>query len=166
MSEPDPVNEALGTARLIWLLGPPGAGKTTLAKQQQPRFPSLRLIDIGDLLAPLVLESGRRPGMKRAKVHIFEALRELAHAPKAPERFLVTSTDAEQEVFFPLRDGEAVLLLLPLYDQWLRQLRERPPRPAPSASMEEAHNDYHRFASWVNLPLVRIVATGHTFPQH
>jgi hypothetical protein len=144
----DLVEQALQSAKLLWLLGPPGAGKTTWSKQQAKRLAGLRVVELGQLLAPFQLPNQGRPGMMRAKGAMIEALRALAHAPEAPERFLVIAVDVPQESLCPVRPDECVLLLRPEPERWQRQLSARPTRVAPSATLEQAADIDQRLQSW------------------
>lgn len=144
----DPVEQALTEAKLLWLLGPPGAGKTTWAKQQAQRVAGLRVVELGQFLTPFQLLNQGRPGMRQAKGALMEAMRALAHAPNAPERLMVIAVDVPEASLWPTRPNERVLFIRPAPGRWQRQLLARPPRSTPTPTLEQALDLDQRLQPW------------------
>jgi len=149
--------------RLTWLVGPPGAGKSTWAARllEQPQPP--RILELAQLLAPLVDPARPRKGMMEAKGLVMRAIRRVELDPAnggLPPLVVITALVGEAELF-PLEPDEEVLLLLPPRESWERQLLARAPghasgsRPLP---LEEARTWYERYSRWSEqgLPVTRL----------
>jgi hypothetical protein len=143
---------------LTWLVGPPAAGKTTWALGLQASSPAPRVLELAEMLHPLVDPTKPRQGMMQAKSLLIQAIRRVELDPAndgLPPLVVITATVGEKELF-PLSGNEEVLLLLPPRDVWERQFLGRPPRHAPSSrpmSLEEALRWYEHYARWKELKL-------------
>lgn len=125
---------------ILWLCGPPGAGKTTHAMAQ----PGARVVDLGAMLAPLQQRDHLTPGMRTAKVHIIEAIRAVGHRNITDDYIICTLADAQLlELLWPARPKEQLVVLLPEQAQWHKQLTARGERILPGASLEAATASYH-----------------------
>lgn len=136
--------------RLTWLLGPPGAGKTTFARRQREHA---RHVEFDTMLGPLVDPLRLRKGVLSAHGHLVAAIRAIElhpeHAMHPP--LLVVAGLVPEASLFPLHPGERVWLLLPERSRWHRQLRERLRGSATSPQyddVEYAEIWYERFVDW------------------
>ncbi len=146
--------------RLTWLVGPPGAGKSTFARQQRT-IP--RTVELNTMLGPLIDALRIRKGVLSANGALVQAVRhvELHPANAAAPELLVVAGLVPEGVLFPLAQGEEVLLLLPERTRWQHQLRSRPAGYAAWAQPDErayAELWYERFEQWCasGLPIRRI----------
>jgi len=146
--------------RLSWLVGPPGSGKSTWANGLRARC---RVVELNEMLAPLVSPVRMRKGILRANGALVRLLRELELHPenRALPPLLVVVGLAPEDALFPLGDDEEVLLLLPPRERWEQQLRRRPTGPGSSWQYDDyAYSEqwYDRFASWPaqSLPCTRL----------
>lgn len=146
--------------RLTWLVGPPGAGKTTFALRQR-EVP--RTVELNAMLGPLVDDLQLRKGVLSANGCLVQAVRHIELHPDNRNRpaLLVVAGLVSEDVLFPLGPFEEVLLLLPEHIRWNRQLRARPVGAGPSAQYDDyAYADlwYVRFEDWIarGLPVRRI----------
>lgn len=146
-------------SRLTWLVGPPGAGKSTFARSQR-QVP--RTVELTAMLSPLVDELRLRKGVLTANGHLVQAVRHIELHPDhaALPALLVVAGLVQEDVLFPLAPSEEVLLLLPERARWERQLHARPAGPDSLAYDDYAYAAvwYARFEDWLarGLPVRRI----------
>jgi hypothetical protein len=147
-------------SRITWLVGPPGAGKSTHSRQQQG---TARIVELTSMLGPLVDPLRLRKGVLSANGRLVDAIRAIEHHPDhahLPE-LLVVAGLVPEAALFPLRESEEVVLLLPERSRWERQLRARPTDGGSSGQYDDfeyAARWYHRFENWLaaDLPIRRI----------
>lgn len=146
--------------RLTWLVGPPGAGKSTYARRQ---VESPRTVELNAMLGPLVDALRLRKGVLSANGALVQAVRHVELHPEngsAPS-LLVVAGLVPEDVLFPLMPSEDVLLLLPERTRWEVQLHSRPVGGGSSAQYNDyayAAVWYARFEAWITrgLPIKRI----------
>jgi hypothetical protein len=119
--------------RLTWLVGPPGAGKTTFAGAQ--RAAGVRVVEFTDMLGPLVEPAGISRGLLAANGALVALVRSIELHPDnlalAP-LLVVVGVAPEAALFAGDAAFEEVWMLLPERERWREQLRRRPgegPRP-------------------------------------
>jgi hypothetical protein len=147
-------------SRITWLVGPPGAGKSTFARRYAG---GTRVVELTAMLGPLVDPLRLRKGVLGANGHLVEAIRAVEHQPDhalLPALLVVTGLVAEH-VLFPLRADEDVALLLPERERWELQLSRRPSGGGSSGQYDDLAYSaiwYRRFEGWLaaGLPLRRI----------
>jgi hypothetical protein len=146
-------------SRLIWLFGPPGAGKSTLARRQRV---APRVVELTAMLGPLVDDLRLREGVLAATGCLIQAVRHVALHPEhaALPALLVVAGPVLEDALFPLGSSEEVRLLLPERSRWERQLRARPRGAGQYGDYEYAARWYARFEDWIarGLPVRRIEA--------
>lgn len=136
--------------RLTWLVGPPGSGKSTWVNAQRPHR---RVVELNELLAPLVNPARLRKGILRANGALVRLLRDLELHPenRGLPPLLIVGGLVPEDVLFPLGADEEVLLLLPERERWEEQLRRRPTDAAGSHAYDDyayARQWYDRFTTW------------------
>ncbi len=109
--------------KLIWLLGPPGAGKTSFIRNQ--KIPSLEL---SQMLKPLTKKWHANQGVLGANGHLIEAIRSIwiQDNGNLPEELIIIVGCVKEEDLFPIGDDEEVWIILPEYERWKKQLSNRP----------------------------------------
>lgn len=146
--------------RLTWLVGPPGSGKSTWVDAQRPHR---RVVELNELLAPLVNPARLRKGILHANGALVRLIRDLELHPenrgKAP--LLIVGGLVPEDALFPLGEDEEVLLLLPERERWEEQLRRRPTDDAASHVYDDyayARRWYDRFTTWADqgFPFTRL----------
>ena len=145
---------SLPHARLTWLVGPPGAGKSTWAALQQ-HYP--RVVELTHMLGPLVNGPRIRSGVLTANGRMVGLIRELERHPQNQglPGLLVVAGLIPEEVVLPVRDGEAVLLMRPARERWWAQLKARPVSGGSSGQYDDySYSEawFDRFASWAKHP--------------
>lgn len=107
--------------RLVWVLGPPGAGKTTWATRHARA--SDRVFDLGEAMPWL---DGADLGVRTAKRHIAAAVRATeSQRPEGDRRLFVTPAYFGPEDLGPLQDFEHIVALIPSPQRWRAQLEQR-----------------------------------------
>ncbi|HWO26822.1 MAG TPA: hypothetical protein VNO30_49170, partial [Kofleriaceae bacterium] len=145
-------------SRLTWLVGPPGAGKSTFALRQR-KIP--RTVELTTMMSPLVDKLRLRKGVLSANGCLVQAVRHVELHPDhaALPTLLVVAGLVSEDVLFPLTPSEEVLLLLPDRGRWERQLRARPVDADTAAYDDYAYAAlwYERFEDWIarGLPVRR-----------
>ncbi len=137
--------------RLTWLVGPPGAGKSTFAKEQAARSP--RVVELNTMLASLVQPAGITKGVLHANGQLVQLIRDLELRPEnlPLDPLLVVTGLVSEEILFDGRENEEVWLLLPPRERWEQQLRQRPVGEGATRQYNDyayATYWYERFASW------------------
>lgn len=141
--------------RLTWLVGPPGAGKTTFTATLPKET---RSVELTDMLGPLVNPVRMRKGILRANGMLVKVIRHLELHPDHRDLpgLLVVAGLVSAEDLFPLSADEEVWLLLPPRELWMTQLRCRPVGGASSGQYDDygyAAQWYDRFTDWVERDL-------------
>lgn len=146
--------------RLTWLVGPPGAGKSTYVERHTDRPYA---VEFTSMLGPLVDSRRIRKGVLQANAALVQAVRSVELHPEnaAGPPVLVVAGLVPESALFPLSDDEEVLLLLPPREQWRLQLRRRPSAGTRSREYDDyAYSEtwYDRFEDWVarELPVRRL----------
>ena len=147
--------------RLIWLVGPPGAGKTTFVRNQAIPF-----IEFDHMLQPLIAPWNLERGVLKAHGHLIKAIRSICQQPKSPlpEELIVVAGTVKESDLFPLEEGEEVWLMLPNSKRWIRQLSNRPQifNGIPQHSnLAYATEMYDYFQSWVKRLEIEVVYTNY-----
>lgn len=141
----------LKPTRITWLVGPPGAGKSTLANQLRTHC---RVVEFTDMLGPLVNAVRLRKGVLGANGKLVEIVRHLELHPdnRALPPLLVVAGIVDETALFPLVDeAESVWLLLPERERWRTQLLRRPAGASSSGVYDDeayATRWYERFEGW------------------
>ena len=141
--------------RLTWVVGPPGAGKSTWARERQSRPPGPRVLELAHMLHPLVDPARTRRGLMRAKALLIQAIRQVELDPandSLPPLVVVVSL-IDEEVLRPLVPEEDLVLILPPREQWERQFLARSTSPEPGSrpmTLEEARVWYERYLRWTS----------------
>ncbi|MBK9258524.1 MAG: hypothetical protein IPM54_01660 [Polyangiaceae bacterium] len=146
--------------RLTWLVGPPGAGKSTWANTARATG---RVVEFNEMLAPLILPARIRKGVLTANAALVSLVRNLEFHPdnRSLAPLLVVAGLVPEDALFPISNDEEVLLLLPERSRWEEQLRKR---PIGSGSLRQ-YDDfsysaewYDRFSTWETkgLPVTKI----------
>lgn len=152
--------------RLTWLIGPPGAGKTTFAGVQ--RDAGVRVVEAADMLGPLVEPAGICKGMLAANGALLGLIRALELHPgnRSLAPLLVVVGVAPEEVLFggdP--ELEDVWLLLPDREHWRVQLHGRPHGTERVQYDDHAYAEqlYERCERWLaeGRPIVRLNYEHH-----
>lgn len=135
---------------ITWLVGPPGAGKSTYAKNQK-KFK--RVVELNEMLAPLVNPVRIRKGIRKANNRLIEIIRyiESEEDNKKLAPLLVVAGIVDKEKIFPLQEGESLWLLLPERKRWEKQLYKRPILENNSFQYndyEYSEKSYNEFEKW------------------
>jgi len=150
-------------ARITWLVGPPGAGKTTYLVELRSRF---RVVEFNEMLSPLVDPVRMRKGVRGANGMLVQVVRHLEGHPDNLHLgpIIVGTGIVFEDALFPLRAGEEVWLLLPPYDRWKEQLHKRP-LPMEGSNVYDdyayAASCYEQLAGWIDrgLPVRKLDLT-------
>ena len=107
--------------RLVWVLGPPGAGKTTWAmRHAQGRD---RILELGEAMPWL---DGADLGVRTAKRHIAAAIRATeSQRPQDDRRLFVTPSYFGPEDLGPPQSFEHIVAIVPPEVRWRAQLKKR-----------------------------------------
>ena len=149
--------------RLTWLVGPPGAGKSTFSRYAEHGF--RRVVELSEILSPLIEPAGITRGVLQANGALVEMIRDLEFHPdnRQHEPLLVVAGLAPERHLLPVRPDESIWLLRPPRDRWRKQLYNRPtddPENPQYADYEYAETWYQRFDGWDNQDGVITITTG------
>ncbi len=152
--------------RLTWLVGPPGAGKTTFAGAQ--RAAGVRVVEFTDMLGPLVEPAGISRGLLGANGALVALVRSIELHPDnlalAP-LLVVVGVAPEEALFAGEAAAEEVWMLLPERERWREQLRRRPNVEAVRPQYDDytyAEQLYERCERWlVEGRAIRRLTTPH-----
>ncbi len=144
----------LPIGRLIWLVGPPGAGKSTFSRLQDR---VKRVVELTDMLGPLVNEEQIRRGVLTANGRLVRLIRELEiHQDNiGRDPLLIVAGLVPEDALFPLGSNEVVWLLRPGEERWRKQLRSRPKGGGSSGQYDDYKYSelwYERFSEWDGRP--------------
>ncbi len=128
--------------RLTWLLGPPGAGKSTYASQFPHGIP--RVVEINQMLFPLIKGTKINHGILTAIHQCIELIKELElRTENINEKpLMVVAGIAELSVILPLTKHEQIWLILPSYKRWKLQFEQRPLDKGNGKKYYENYTDY------------------------
>lgn len=136
--------------RITWLVGPPGAGKSTLARRSSQWT---RTVELNEMLGPLVDPLRITKGVLQANAKLSEVVRTIEHHPDnqglAP--ILIVVGLVPEVALYLLHEGEKVFLLQPEYQRWCQQLEARPSYSHGRSNyrdFEYAESWYHRLEGW------------------
>lgn len=141
-------------ARLTWLVGPPGSGKSTFGARAHGFE---RVVELTSMLGPLVNGPRIRKGLLDANGRLVSLIRAVERHPdnRALPPLLIVAGLVPEDVLFPIGEDESVWLLLPDRERWMRQLRTRPVDGGSSGQYDDyAYSEawYERFGGWVERP--------------
>ena len=152
--------------RLTWLVGAPGAGKSTWARSQAVDDGSagaaVRVVELTDMLGPLVDRCRLRKGVLTANGHLLQAVRAVLLHPDFADttRYLVVAGLVREADLFPLAEQEEVWLLAPERARWEQQLAGRPTDVGENVYNDEAYARewYDRLQTWLGVyPIARVL---------
>ena len=136
--------------RLTWLIGPPGAGKSTFAKQGSHGFS--RVVEFNRLLFPLIRNTKITTGILTANHQLLKLIRDLELRPENMEEkpLLVVAGILDADFLFPISDNEEVWLILPEKQVWKKQFEMRPSDSCEGKDYYEAYTDFSKSEKWYN----------------
>lgn len=137
------------TAPVTWLVGPPGAGKSTYVQ----RLEGVQIVEFNDMLGPLVRPGKLWRGVLQANALLVTAVRTIAlnSGNVLPRPLVVVAGIVSEDALFPLGPSEEAWLLLPERDRWERQLLGRPTTGGPHGQYDDyeyARRWHELFSSW------------------
>lgn len=141
--------------RITWLVGPPGAGKSTFASNNLHGFN--RVAELNRMMFPILKNTHINKGILTANNQLVQLIRklELRKENMAEQPLLIVAGIISSEILFPLSQNEEVWLLLPKMENWKRQFEMRPLDNDNSKDYFENYSDYafsekayYEFASW------------------
>lgn len=144
--------------RITWLVGPPGAGKSTFAALHEHGFK--RVVELTSMLGPLVNPPGITDGVLTANSTLVELIRtlELRDNNRGLDSVLVVAGIVPKTSVLPVREHERVWLLHPPRDRWQEQLHRRPTAGNQYSDYRYATLWYERFEAWKEEPGVELLS--------
>lgn len=112
--------------RLAWVLGPPGAGKSTFAHKIQHSYS--RVVEFDQLLSPLVDDYNISKGIFSANNHLIDVVRSIELHPSNLHfpPLLIIAGLIDFKHLLPISNLEGIFIILPERKRWLKQLKNRP----------------------------------------
>lgn len=124
--------------RLVWVLGPPGAGKTTWSMGRAGERD--RVMDFSEVMPWL---DGADLGVRTAKRHLASAIRAVeCQRPEGARRLFVSTAYFDPEDLGPAAPFEHIVCVVPSAERWGDQLARRDGQVDPRHASE-----YRRWAS-------------------
>lgn len=124
------------SARVVWVLGPPGAGKSTWLRAASAAVPSAHVVELGEMVSSVAWTCGTGQGGLQALGHAAAMVTQLARQSPADVRWLVAATSLPDWAL-ERADDETVYLLCPDAVRLEAQYRSRTGRSSHTASRTE-----------------------------
>lgn len=149
--------------KIIWLVGPPGAGKSTFVRQQS----ACSYIEFTDMLSPLTSPWNLTQGIMKANSYLIDIIRHVKNQGETqfPNPLIVVAGNVMEEDLFPLKKNEEVWLIRPEKQRWLEQFTKRPMKYKQHPQFSDltfSLTMYDKFETWINKPNVRVIEIPYT----
>ena len=143
---------------LIWLVGPPGAGKSTFVRTKC----SFAFLELTEMLQPLTSPYSITQGIMSANQRLVELIRHVKNesSNEFPENLVVVVGCVCEEAIYPLLENEEVWLIRPDKERWLIQFTKRPLKyknHPQFKDLEFSEKMYDQFDSWLDRPGLRLI---------
>lgn len=145
---------------LIWLVGPPGSGKSTFVRNN-----SIPFVELTSMLRPLIDPWGLEKGVLTSNGKLLEIIRTIKRQSDSdfPESLIVVIGCIKESDLFPLETDEEVWLLLPEEEHWQQQLGNRPAKYKETPlyhNIEYATKFYTQYKDWKERGLGKPISTS------